>query len=198
MPLRRVRRKERNTATGAPPGTIPQEDINELVTASSPEQAIYEFEVKRDAKTYNGGMRIDITQPNVQGVQPGALVHQLRVQCKGCDRHPGVEEDDEWVTVTEDYNQSGTYAQAGITAAVNDPQPSGKDGKPVQWRAVVDNPAGPAVRVRDGLHERTRDLGRRDGRRDAAGAAGVQRRLDRLLARRSTATRRRRRGASAR
>ena len=58
-------------------------------------EAIYEFEVKRDAQTYNGGMRIDITQPNFQGVQPAALVHQLRIQCKGCDRHPGVEEDDE-------------------------------------------------------------------------------------------------------
>ena len=147
VPLGRVKRKERDAATGAPPGTSPQEDVNELVTASGPDQAIYEFEVKRDAKTFNGGMRIDVTQPNVQGVQPGALVHQLRIQCKGCDRHPGVKEDDEYVTVTEDYNQAGTYAQAGITAAVNDPQPSGKDGKPVQWRAVIDNPAGPTVRV---------------------------------------------------
>ena len=147
VPLPRVKRKEKRTGTGAPPGTSPQEDIDELVPASSPEQVIYEFEVKRDAKTYNGGMRIEITQPNAQGVQPGALVHQLRVQCMGCDRHPGVEEDDEWITVAEDYNQSGAYAQAGITAAVNDPQPSGEDGKPVKWRAVVDNPAGPAVRV---------------------------------------------------
>ena len=145
--LPRVKRKEKRVSTGAPPGTSPQEDIDEVVTASGPDQAIYEFEVKRDAQTYNGGMRIDVTQPNFQGVQPGALVHQLRIQCMGCDRHPGVEEDDEWITVAEDYNQAGTYAQAGITAAVNDPQPSGEDGKPVQWRAVVDNPAGPAVRV---------------------------------------------------
>ena len=148
VPLTRVKEKARNLSAGAPPGTSPQEDVDEIVTASGPDQAIYEFEVKRDAQTYNGGMRIDITQPNFQGVQPAALVHQLRIQCKGCDRHPGIEEDDEWVTVTEDYNQSGTYSQAGITAAVNDPQPSGENGKPVEWRAVVDNPAGPAVRVR--------------------------------------------------
>jgi Zinc carboxypeptidase len=147
VPLGRVKRKQKRAATGAPPGTSPQEDIDEIVTAAGPDQAIYDFEVKRDAKTFNGGMRIDVTQPNAQGVQPAALVHTLRIQCKGCDRHPGVEEDDEYVTVTEDYNQSGLYAQAGITAAVNDPQPTGKNGKPVQWRAVVDNPAGPAVRV---------------------------------------------------
>ncbi|HYH59610.1 MAG TPA: M14 family zinc carboxypeptidase [Thermoleophilaceae bacterium] len=148
VPLPRLKRKLKQARTGAPPGTSPQEDIDELVPISGPDQAIFEFEVKRDAKTFNGGMRVDVTQPNVQGVTPGALVHSLDVQCRGCDRHPGVTDDDEWVTVAEDYNQSGTYAQAGITAAINDPQPSGKNGKPVEWRAVVTQPAGPAVRVR--------------------------------------------------
>lgn len=147
VPLQRVKRKQKQAEAGAPAGTRPQEDIDELVTASGPDQVVYDFEVKRDAKTFNGGMRIEVTQPSLQGVQPAALVHELKVQCKGCDRHPGVEEDDEFVTVTEDYNQSGVYAQGGITAAVNDPQPSGKDGKPVEWRLVVNNPAGPAVRV---------------------------------------------------
>ena len=39
-------------------------------------------------------MRIEVTQPNAQGVSP-ARSCTLRIQCKGCDRHPGVEEDDE-------------------------------------------------------------------------------------------------------
>ena len=64
------RSKGRELNAGAPPGTSPQEDVDEIVTASGPDQAIYEFEVKRDAQTFNGGMRIDVTQPNVQGVQP--------------------------------------------------------------------------------------------------------------------------------
>ena len=38
----------------------------------------------------------------------------LEVQCQHCDEHPGVTDDDGWVTVAEDYNQSFLYAQAGV------------------------------------------------------------------------------------
>ena len=78
----------------------------------------------------------------------------------------------------------GTYAQAGITAAVNDPQPSGKDGKPVAVaRRGRTTRRGPAVRVRIDFTSGPRDARRRDGRRRPAGAEGVQRRRHRLLAR---------------
>jgi hypothetical protein len=62
----------------------------------------------------------------------------LSIQCKACDeaRHPGESEGD-WITVTQDFNQSPAYLQAGVTASVNEPQAFNRKGKKVQWRAVV-------------------------------------------------------------
>src|SRR4051812_34644097 len=136
----------RASTIGAPPGTAPQPDLDDPQVPAPGGDATYDFEVKRDSKTYDGGMRIDVTEPNVQGVTPTGVTHKLQIQCKGCDRHPGVKGEDEYVTVAEDYNQSGLYLQAGLTAAVNDPQPSA-GGKAVQWRAVVSGASGPVVHV---------------------------------------------------
>ena len=104
-----------------------------------PPSSGFEFTVERDADTFSGGMRVDVRATNVQGI--GAGVATLQVQCRGCDR-PRHRAPDEWVTVAEDYNQSPLYAQAGLTAAVNDPQPFKPDGSPVEWRAVVSAPGG--------------------------------------------------------
>jgi hypothetical protein len=70
------------------------------------------------------------------------------VQCQHCDEHPGVDpaEQDEWVTVAEDFNQSPLYLQAGLVATVNRPLPTYRDedgrAHQVPWRAVVALPAG--------------------------------------------------------
>ena len=129
----RLTRKRQAIQQGPPPGTSPQADIlDQPPSGAGPEGSTFEFDVARDAKTYNGGMRIDVRATNVQGIGSGNAT--LRIQCMGCDKHVGQEED-EWVTVAEDYNQSFVYAQAGITAAVNRPQPG-------RWRAVVSAPGG--------------------------------------------------------
>jgi hypothetical protein len=132
-----------------PAGTVPQDDL-----ASEPAPGgIRTFEVKGgrqpDGKDiYNGGMRIQATAANVQGIGPG--VTTLSVQCRGCDAHTERDDDDneEWVTVAEDFNQAPTYAQAGINVSVNQPQAffTDKDGKvaKVEWRAVVSAEGGPA------------------------------------------------------
>jgi hypothetical protein len=144
VPNFRLTRDEQRNQPEAPPGTSPQEDIND----QNPDPAVSEpgpppstgfgFTVERDSDTYSGGMRVDVRATNVQGI--GAGVATLQVQCRGCDRHGT--EPEEWATVAEDYNQSFLYAQAGLTAAVNDPQPLKPDGSPVEWRALVSAPGG--------------------------------------------------------
>ena len=132
----RLTRERQELKKGAPEGTVPQEDVSDEPPTGGdpgpPPTSVYEFEVERDAKTFNGGMRIDVRATNVQGIGSGSAT--LKIQCQGCDDHIGQAEGD-WVTVTEDYNQSPLYAQAGLTAAVNSPQPG-------PWRAVVSAPGG--------------------------------------------------------
>ncbi|MEA2386068.1 MAG: hypothetical protein QOJ22_242 [Thermoleophilaceae bacterium] len=152
VPNERLVREEKQVPA-APAGTSPQADIeNEACTpdpAGAGGMVTCPFTVERDADTYSGGVRIDITVPNVQGVSSG--VHSLQIQCKGCDEHRGTTytnpaaADDKWIVVQEDFNQSGLYAQAGLTAAVNHPQPNKADGTPVQWRAVVDTQTSPIL-----------------------------------------------------
>src|SRR3954454_14456876 len=146
----RVKAPGRPLTITAPPGTSPQADIDDdaNVSGASPTggTADYEFTVKRDETTFNGGMRIDVTEPNLQGVTPAGVTHHLQVQCMGCDAHPGIKNDQDWVTVGEGFNQSGLSAQAGLTVAVNKPQ-SAKNGKPVKWRAHVTGVVGPQVHV---------------------------------------------------
>ncbi|MEA2473610.1 MAG: hypothetical protein QOE06_1525 [Thermoleophilaceae bacterium] len=91
---------------------------------------------------FNGGMRVEVTDSNVQGIGSGQVT--LQVQCKNCDEHPGVKDADGFITVAEDYNQSFLYAQAGVVATVNRPQVTGRNGQPVEWRALVSGPTAAA------------------------------------------------------
>jgi PKD repeat protein len=152
VPNERLVREERQ-APVAPAGTSPQTDIENRPCTPDPAGAggmvTCPLTVERDNDTYSGGMRVDVTVPNVQGISSG--VHSLQIQCKGCDEHRGTTytnpaaADDKWIVVQEDFNQSGLYAQAGLTAAVNHPQPMKADGTPVQWRAVVDTQTSPIL-----------------------------------------------------
>ena len=151
VPSTRLTRDEKEfQPSEAPPGTEPQEKIVAGPETQGADLTVaFPFEVKGGPQpdgtnVYNGGMRVDITETNAQGIGTGNAATVLKVQCKGCDEHPGVTEDDEWVTVTEDYNQAPTYLQAGLTAAVNRPQAARANGTPVEWRALVDGPVGAA------------------------------------------------------
>ena len=137
VPNNRLRRERIETGGGAPAGTRPQDNIEDQLGAPGPDgTVVLPFEVQRTAEIYNGGMRVDITAANVQGQSTGAT--RVQVQCRYCDEHVGVEHSDDWITVAEDYNQSPVYRQAGVTAAVNRPDPTGSGGNAVEWRAVVD------------------------------------------------------------
>ena len=95
------------------------------------------IDVQRTPRIYNGGMRVDVTNVNAQGVGTG--VTSLTLQCMHCDAHAGEKSPDGWVTVTQDFNQSPGYLQAGVTAAVNRPQAREAHGKKVLWRALLQN-----------------------------------------------------------
>jgi hypothetical protein len=86
-----------------------------------------------------GGMRIEVTSANAQGVGTGMTT--LLVQCKGCDDRHGEEAGEEWATVAEDFNQSPLYLQSGVTATVNRPEASSPiAGETFEWRLVVGGP----------------------------------------------------------
>ena len=151
VPNARVRRTRQNFQPAPPPGTVAQDAIVNagpgVADPTAGGDIVIPFSVKRGPQPngqniFNGGMRVDITRESLQGI--GAAAATLKVQCKGCDEHPGVKEDADWVTVQEDFNQSPLYLQAGLTAAVNRPQAIQKSGKPVEWRAVVSQPAAAA------------------------------------------------------
>ena len=95
VPNSRLTRAEQQLQPGRPPGTTPQDDIDDESrrTGASPdgEHLRPSDEVQRDADTYNGGMRVDVRATNVQGIGTG--VATLEVQCKGCDDHVGVPEE---------------------------------------------------------------------------------------------------------
>jgi hypothetical protein len=144
VPNRRLVRQEQVLQPDPDKRTVPQDDIHDQRGLADPAdggQTGFPFEVRRTAPAkgrpgiYDGGMRVDITTTNADGIGTGMVT--LKVQCRGCDEHTGVTEDDDWVTVAEDFNQSFVYAQAGVTAAVNRPQAHKADGTPVEWRAVV-------------------------------------------------------------
>ena len=144
VPNRRLVRREQVFQADPNRHTVAQDDIHDRRGVADPAdggQTAFPFVVERTAPAKgrpgidNGGMRVDITTTNADGIGTGMVT--LQVQCKGCDEHPGVHEDDEWVTVAEDYNQSFVYAQVGVTAAVNRPQAHKSDGTPIEWRAVV-------------------------------------------------------------
>jgi hypothetical protein len=144
VPNKRLKRAEQDLQPGPPPGTSPQAEIGPEL---SPDGTLA-FTVQRTDKIYNGGMRVEVTQPNAQGVTPGgSAATTLSVECKGCDDHrerADANHDDEWITVAEDYNQSFLYQQSGLTAAVNRPQAFNQDGRPAEWRAIVSGAGGPS------------------------------------------------------
>ncbi|MGH2837271.1 MAG: M14 family zinc carboxypeptidase [Thermoleophilaceae bacterium] len=136
----RLTRQEQQIQPGAPAGTSPQADIEDQPpSGADPAGSVFEFQVEQDADTFNGGMRVDVRASNVQGIGTGLAT--LQVQCKFCDDHRGVPQEDEWITVAEDFNQSFVYAQAGLTAAVNRPDARTGDDQ-VQWRALVSAEGG--------------------------------------------------------
>ena len=148
VPNERLTRKA-SSAPPPPEGTVPQTNRGPTLE----QDGIYEFKVKEgvqpaddpdgdaNKKIFNGGLRVQATAPNVQGIGTGGV--HLQVQCRGCDKHreKSTDANADWITVAEDFNQSGVYAQAGATVAVNNPQAffTNKDGKdtPVDWRAVL-------------------------------------------------------------
>lgn len=158
VPNKRLTRGESDNRPVAPPGSVAQAPVDGEATGEDP----FPFTVKggpqpadgsADAGKYvfNGGLRVDATVPNLQGVTVNTYpVNQvgIKVQCKGCDVHRGTTEEEDWITVAEDYNQRQLYLSSGLTAAVNTPQPFKPDGKPVEWRVVmVNNPPGVPARV---------------------------------------------------
>jgi hypothetical protein len=146
VPDLRLTRDAKDFQPGAPEGSVAQADTTQNGAVGTDGNVTVPFTVKggpqpadgspdASKNIFNGGMRIDVTAVNIQGVGTGSA--HLAIQCQGCDEHPGVADADEWVTVSEDFNQSPLYAQSGVTAAVNRPQVFKADGTPVQWRAVI-------------------------------------------------------------
>ena len=146
VPDLRLTRDAKDFQPGAPEGSVAQSDVSQAGTIGPDGNVVVPFTVKSGPQpadgspdagknVFNGGMRVDATTTNIQGVGTG--VATMAIQCRGCDQHPGVADDNDWVTVSEDYNQSPLYAQAGITVAVNRPQAFKADGTPVEWRAVI-------------------------------------------------------------
>ena len=120
LPARRAARARSPRPTSAQTGTIGPDGtvVVPFTVKGGPQPADGSPDAGKNI--FNGGMRVDATATNLQGVATG--IASMAIQCRGCDEHPGVADDDEWVTVSEDYNQSPLYAQAGITVAVNRPQ----------------------------------------------------------------------------
>ena len=135
----RLTRAAKDT-TAIPPGTRAQDPYDPPPVNSPDGSGVYEFAVEQGNGIYNGGLRVDVTVNNVQGVNPAALLQSLTLECQGCDLHRGEEVEageTKWVVVAEDYNQSGLYLQAGLTVAANNPQAA-------KWRARVEGgPPGP-------------------------------------------------------
>jgi hypothetical protein len=93
-----------------------------------------------------GGMRVEVTAANVQGIGTGMTT--LQVQCRGCDDRHGEDAGEGWATIAEDFNQSPLYLQSGVTATVNRPEPSSQvPGEEFEWRIVIGGPHG-ATRAR--------------------------------------------------
>jgi hypothetical protein len=148
VPNKRVKREATASQPIAPEGSVTQDDTTigpqpVPVPSNNFPFSVEQGEQQNGKNIFNGGMRVEATSSNAQGVGNGLVA--LRVQCKGCDEHPGVTTSDEFITVAESYNQSAAYLQAGVVATVNHPQAYGKDGKPVEWRAQLVNVAGVAT-----------------------------------------------------
>ncbi len=165
VPSPRLKREEQELQAPAPPGTRPQDTLTRTGAPTSADGTTLEFDVQRSEEIYNGGMRVDVTTTNLQGIQPADLTITMRVQCRRCEPHDP--ESDKWITVAEDWNQAQLYARAGLTAAVNHPDPA------ADWRVVVDPQAG-AVSARVEFSSATATS---DGGYTTKGASGSPPRL---------------------
>ena len=156
VPTKRLTRSEQDAAPDIPPGTLAQAPIDGMAPGGT-----FGFRVKSGPQAadgtadagkniFNGGFRVEVTSPNAQGIGSGQTI--LRVECRakkaedaeyrGCDSHrepQSATQDDEWVTVAEDYNQSALYLQSGVTVTVNYPDSYGSDGKLIEWRVRASN-----------------------------------------------------------
>src|SRR4051794_32248695 len=147
VPNKRVKAAAKVSQPVAPEGSVPQDDDDAGGPQPVPGSADFPFTVKKgpqpDGKNiFNGGMRVEVTTGNAQGIGTGSVT--LQVQCKNCDEHPGVKDSDGFVTVAEDYNQSLIYAQAGGGAPGQHPQANGGGGKPGAGGRPRGGPAGVA------------------------------------------------------
>lgn len=96
-----------------------------------------EFDVQGpDRGVFNGGIRVEATHPNAQGLSAGTA---SRLYLDYFDQESG----GTWQTVSTSYLQAGSpdlYAQAGQIVTANDPVPG-------RWRVRLANAASPTTRI---------------------------------------------------
>jgi hypothetical protein len=100
-------------------------------------RTIYDADDGLTVNPGNGGMRVEVTQANVQGISPSfiPIANQvtLKVECMCTDHHgPADSHEPEWTVASEDFNQQQLYMAAGLTASVNRPEGG------VPWRLVIE------------------------------------------------------------
>jgi hypothetical protein len=126
-------------------------------------RTVYDIDDGLFVNAGNGGMRVEVTQANVQGIAPSfvpvANTVTLNVECKCEDHHgPADAHEPEWTIAAEDYNQEQLYLSAGLVATVNRPQ-GDLPNQEVPWRLVIEGAhAGTKAHV-----EFTRDPASSDG-----------------------------------
>jgi len=134
----RIRNAGGDPAQGAPDGQDlpPQAGFERTEVAGEG----VEFDVQGpDDGVRNGGLTIEATSTNVEGVSPNALVSFILDYC-GPALAPG-DPDNECREVARYFNQSGLYLQAGARIDLNDPppgpyriRPNGERTFPVRYR----------------------------------------------------------------
>ena len=146
----RLARPERDNQPATPPGTVAQAKIADQSGTPGAGQVVFDFPVKLGKQpadgspdagkdVFNGGLRVDITKLNAAGISDGNAVTTLKVQCKGCDDHPGIEPD---ATASSPSPRTTTSRRSTrrrrLTAAVNRPLAVNREGEKVEWRAVLE------------------------------------------------------------
>jgi hypothetical protein len=105
-------------AEGAPNDLPTQDDIEHTNVTGVQE---FRFDVKGPQDgVYNGGLTIEATFANLQGISPNSAASFILDYCGG-DDHPG--DPEECVEVARYFNQSPLYLQAGARIDLNNPKP---------------------------------------------------------------------------
>jgi hypothetical protein len=132
------------------PGFPAQNDIDTLVPCAPGACDGGEFVLEGDAPTlefdvlgpnrgiWNGGITVEATFTNAQGIAPTASLPNIELQRFETDHG-----DNEWETVATSFIQGGQpdlYLQAGQVVTANDPAPG-------RWRVRVTNSLGGPVRL---------------------------------------------------